>query len=74
MAPVSPPTDSGQTSPEKSFKRDSTSEWAQDPPVQMANAAAGLGSISPFLCTAQFTSLGTMSAKYADVDPENLLR
>ena len=68
------PTDPGQTAPEKAYKRDSTFEWPQDPPVRTAGAAAGPGKPPPSLRKAGFTSLGTMSAKYADVDPENLLR
>ena len=59
------PTDPGQTPLEKAYKRDSTFECTQDSAIGTASAAAGLGSTSVSLRTAQFTSLETMSAKYA---------
>ena len=59
------PTDPGQTPLEKAYKRDLTFECTQDSPVRTASAVAGLGNAPPPLRTARFTSLGTMSAKYA---------
>lgn len=50
--------------PLKKHMRDSTFECTQDSDIRTVSTAAGLGSTSVSLRTAQFTSLETMSAKY----------
>ena len=60
-----PGADSSQTPLKKAHTRDSMFECAQDPLVRTASVAAGLGSTFHSLRTARFTSLGTMSTKYA---------
>ena len=59
------PAHPSQTALEKAYKRDSTFEWSQDPPVRTASAAAGPGKPPLTLRKAGFTSLGIMNAKYA---------